>query len=120
MSAGLSKISAVKWFSELLVSAQMLSSIVYWCVILGSGLDHVLDLAPTRPPKASLSPTVAPTLSINGDAPRTDDGPGMRRNLSGHDLVAATRARRVSRSQASPREPAASDAPIGLESTLDS
>jgi len=82
MSAGLAKVTAAKWYSELLVSAQMLCSIVYWCVILGSGLDHVMSLTPAKKPGKSGSqppPIPGTSLSINSDNPHASDGLGHTR-----------------------------------------
>jgi hypothetical protein len=68
---GISKVYPIEWSAELLVSLQMLVAMMYWCgtapyfnliafwralvlteptvVILGSGLDHVLNLTPVKP-----------------------------------------------------------------------
>lgn len=44
MSAAVSKVQAIAWYVELVVMFQELVAMVYWCAILGYGLDHILDI----------------------------------------------------------------------------
>lgn len=109
----MSRVYATRWYSELLVSAQMLASIVYWCgafhssariptlrlspllpVILGSGLDHVLDLAPSKPEKDKNSTALA-EINPAAPAPSVPSTPAdgkLERTRSTTNLVRSRRA----------------------------
>jgi len=101
MSAGISKIYPEMWYAEIVVTIQMLTCMLYWCVILGSGLDHVLSLTPVKPEPKRADGSVKTLGAVNSMSNLSDASRGSK-------YFVATRppSRRTSRNVPNVRETA--------------